>query len=53
MESVYEILFNMQYHGKWSFLEAFTLPVMLRNWFAKRLSQEKEKEAEAAKPKKK
>lgn len=53
MEAVYETLFNLQYHGKWTFLEAYTLPVMLRLWFAKRLSKEKEAEAEAMKPKSK
>lgn len=53
METVYESLFHLQYHGKWSFIEAFTLPVMLRLWFMKRLTKEKEAEAEAMKPKSK
>ena len=38
----------MKYHGGWSFLEAYNLPVGLRNWFFDRLVEEKEKESKAA-----
>ena len=41
------------YYGRWSFSEAYSLPVQLRNWFTKRLTKTKKDEAEAADPKKK
>jgi hypothetical protein len=36
----------MKYYGGWSFIEYYNLPVGLRNWFVKRLAEQKEKEAE-------
>ena len=36
----------MKYHGGWSFIEAYNLPIGLRNWFVKRLGDQKQKEAE-------
>ena len=36
-ESVYEQIFNLKYHGGWGFIEAYNLPIMLREWFVKRL----------------
>jgi hypothetical protein len=36
-ESVYEEIFNLKYHGGWSFIEAYNLPIQLRQWFVKRL----------------
>jgi hypothetical protein len=36
----------MKYHGGWSFLEAYNLPVTIRRWFLDRLSQQFEREKE-------
>lgn len=44
MEIIYEHFFLLKYHGSWSFIEAYNLPVGLRNWFIKRLVQQFEKE---------
>jgi len=49
MEQVYEQFFLMKYHGGWSFIEAYNLPVALRTWFIKRLSKQLQDEAEANK----
>jgi len=46
MESVYEQFFLLKYYGGWSFMEAYNLPVGLRNWFIKRLVKQFEKEKE-------
>jgi len=27
----------MKYHGGWSFFEFYNLPIMIRNWFLRRL----------------
>jgi hypothetical protein len=47
MENVYETFFFLKYSGGWSFSEAYSLPVGLRNWFAERLIQQLEAEKEA------
>jgi hypothetical protein len=47
MEGVYEQFFLLKYHGGWSFMEAYNLPVGLRTWFLKRLSKQLNDEAEA------
>jgi len=39
----------MKYHGGWSFVEAYNLPIRIRRWFLERLVKEIEKEAEAVK----
>ncbi|HHZ97524.1 MAG TPA: hypothetical protein EYN67_18730 [Flavobacteriales bacterium] len=44
MESVYETFFVLKYHGGWSFIEAYNLPVKLRRWFLKRLEKQFKKE---------
>ena len=44
MEQVYEQFFLLKYHGGWSFIEAYNLPVGLRNWFVKRLIKQFEEE---------
>ena len=49
LETVYDTFFFMKYYGGWSFIEAYNLPVGLRNWFAKKLSDQMEKESEAMK----
>ena len=34
----------MKYYSGWSFMEFYNLPIGLRNWFVKRLSDQIEKE---------
>ncbi len=46
-EIMYEEMFQLKYHGGWSFFESYNLPVNIRNWFLERLIKEKEDEAEA------
>ena len=48
MESVYEQFFLLKYHGGWSFIEAYNLPVGLRTWFINRLVKQFEQEKEQA-----
>jgi hypothetical protein len=40
MSAVYEQFFLLKYHGGWSFIEAYNLPVVLRKWFLDRLSEQ-------------
>ena len=47
IESVYEEFFILKYHGGWSFIEAYNLPVTIRRWFLHRLVEEKQLENEA------
>ena len=47
MENIYEQFFFLQYNGGWSFIEAYNLPVGLRNWFVQRLIKQLEAEKEA------
>lgn len=53
MSSVYESMHLLMYYGKWSFTEVYNLPVQLREWFLKRLTQTKKEEADAQEPKNK
>ena len=46
-EVLYEEMFQLKYHGGWSFFESYNLPVNIRNWFLARLIKEKEDESEA------
>jgi hypothetical protein len=46
MEQVYEQFFLLKYHGGWSFIEAYNLPVGLRKWFLDRLVKQFEQEKE-------
>jgi len=46
MEKVYEQFFTMKYHGGWSIVELYSLPIGLRNWFVERTMQQKEAEQE-------
>tara|TARA_R110000824_G_scaffold39621_2_gene119602 strand:- start:689 stop:850 length:162 start_codon:yes stop_codon:yes gene_type:complete len=48
MENVYEQFFFLKYHGGWSFIEAYNLPVGLRKWFINKLTEQFEKERMAA-----
>ena len=53
-ESVYEQFFLLKHFGGWSFIEAYNLPVGLRNWFVKRLQkqfEDEKKEMEKARKK--
>jgi len=49
MENVYEQFFVLKYHGNWSFIEAYNLPVGLRLWFLDKLKAQFELEKEALK----
>jgi len=49
MENVYEQFFSLKYHGGWSFIEAYNLPIGLRIWFLQKLKDQVEKENEALK----
>jgi len=56
MKEVYEQFFLLKYHGGWSFIEAYNLPVGLRTWFVERLAkqfEEEKKQYDKAMPKKK
>jgi len=46
-ESIYEQFFYLKQHGGWSFIEAYNLPIKLREWWVTRLGQEFQKEREA------
>ena len=46
IESVYEEIFQLKYHGGWSFIEAYNLPIQIRRWFLRRLQKQFEKENE-------
>ena len=47
MENVYKEFFALKYHGGWSFIEAYNLPVGLRHWFLKKLGSQLKAEQEA------
>jgi len=44
IESVYEEMFLLKYHGGWSLLETYNLPIMIRRWFIRRLQKQFNKE---------
>ena len=44
---MYEEFFLLKYHGGWSFIEAYNLPVGLRRWYIQRLNKQFEDEKEA------
>ena len=44
IENVYEQVFLLKYHGGWSFIEAYNLPIKIRNWFVGRLTKQFEDE---------
>jgi|TARA_R110000824_G_scaffold112798_6_gene262179 hypothetical protein len=46
IKNVYEEFFLMKYHGGWSFLEAYNLPVTIRRWFLDRMVKQFESEKE-------
>ena len=43
---VYEQLFLLKYYGGWSFIESYSLPIKLREWFLARLTKQFEIEEE-------
>jgi hypothetical protein len=45
--NVYEQFFLLKYHGGWSFIEAYNLPIKIREWFLKRLIKQKKEESDA------
>ena len=47
MEAIYEHFFVLKHHGGWSFIEAYNLPIGLRNWFVQRLQKHFEDERKA------
>jgi hypothetical protein len=49
IQAVYEEFFVLKYHGGWSFIEAYNLPITIRRWFLERLVKEIKTEAEHAK----
>jgi hypothetical protein len=46
-ENIYEQFFFLKYHGGVGLIEAYNLPIKLREWFVKRLKRQLEEEAEA------
>jgi hypothetical protein len=40
VQAIYEQFFLLKYHGGWSFMEAYNLPVGLRLWFLQRLQKQ-------------
>ena len=46
IENVYEQLFQLKYHGGWSFFDTYNLPVSVRDWFLERLIKQKKDESE-------
>jgi len=44
-EAIYEQFFLLKHFGGWSFIEAYNLPIGLRNWFVQRLNKQYEEEA--------
>jgi len=49
IEAVYEQFFLLKHFGGWSFIEAYNLPIGLRNWFVERLQKQYEDEAKEMK----
>ena len=48
IENVYEQFFALKYYGGWSFIEAYNLPVVIRQWFLRRLQKQMERENQQA-----
>jgi hypothetical protein len=40
MEGVYNQFFFLMYHGGWSLIEAYNLPVGLRSWFIQKIREQ-------------
>jgi hypothetical protein len=53
-KSVYEQFFILKHFGGWSFIEAYNLPIGLRQWFVERvIKQYEDEKAEIEKHKRK
>jgi len=37
-------MFLLKYHGGWSFIESYNLPIQIRRWFLNRLAKQFEQE---------
>jgi hypothetical protein len=48
-QDVYEQIFSLKYHGGWSVMEVYNLPVQLRTWFVQRLVKQLNDESEQIK----
>lgn len=46
VEYIYEQFFYLKHYGGWSFIEAYNLPIKLREWWVERIGQEFKKEKE-------
>jgi len=46
VEYVYEQFFYLKQYGGWSFIEAYNLPIQLREWWVTRIGKEFQKEKE-------
>ncbi len=42
-KSIYEEFFLLKQYGNWTFVEVYNLPVLIRKWFLKRLTEEHKK----------
>ena len=47
IQSVYDELFVMKYHGNFSLIESYNLPVQIRRYFLKKLQEQIERENQA------
>jgi hypothetical protein len=45
-QDVYEQIFSLKYHGGWSVMEVYNLPVQLRGWFVQRLVKQLQDESD-------
>ena len=45
-KSIYEEFFLLKQYGNWTFVEVYNLPVLIRKWFLKRLTEEHQKAKE-------
>lgn len=49
MKSVYDKIFQMNYHGPWTFTEVYNFPIRLRDYYYDLLREEKKEENERVK----
>jgi hypothetical protein len=47
IESIYEEMFLLKYHGGYSIVESYNMPIGLRRWTIERLVKQKQQEKEA------
>ena len=46
IENVYEQFFFLMHYSGWSFIEAYNLPIQIRQWFLMRIKKQLDKENE-------